>query len=243
MCADATLVLYGNLTGRTVSLADYLNKSYALELSHLGQKYGSQAPFPTTQYTTMSDVAVVTRLLLLNAPYLARTVVRSARNMQLGDFKRGNFVMVGGPRAIPWEELFDKHLNFRVELDPERQVRVIRINSPIRGERPQYENVVPKPGQPGGRGKLYSTVALTTNLTCTGYSLLIRGTTGEATEAAADYLTNSASSSRLASTLGVKANSKLTPFEILLESTTLGGNASSTEMVVYRLSQPEEMCR
>lgn len=232
VCADATVVLVQNMLHRSLSLSDYVGQTYLPALSRSERLSKLAIPLVTKQYTSMADVHLVERMLLLNYPYWSRTVVKSARNMQLSDFKTGNFVLLGSKRAIPWNELFEPRLNFRFEFDEARHIPLIRNKSPHAGEQAEYANAAA--GQPG---EAYSTVALVPNLSYSGYVLIVNGTSMEATEAAGEYMTNPAFASTLLKTVGFESASKPAFFEVLLTSSTLAGSSSKSEIVAYRVSR------
>lgn len=154
VCADSTLVLLEEFLRRPISLEDYLNPTYPSLLSSLKAFDGSAIPLNTKQYTSIADVRLVAKITQLNQSFWSRTSVRSARMMQLPDFKSGNFVLLGSKRAIPWVEMFEPQLNFLFEYDQTRRVPVIRNRSPRAGERAEYIN-----GRVGEPGDAFSFVA------------------------------------------------------------------------------------
>jgi hypothetical protein len=184
------------------------------------------------QYTSMADVRLVATITQLNQSFWRRTSVRSARMMQLPDFKNGNFVLLGSNRAIPWVELFEPRLDFLFEFDETRRVAVIRNRSPRAGERTEYVN-----GRVGEPGDAFSFVAFVPNLTYTGYVLIIAGNSMEATEAAGDYMTNATFSSNLLKVLGFQPKSRPQSFEVLLRSSTMAGSWKDSEIVAYRIGR------
>jgi hypothetical protein len=235
VCADSTLVLLENFIRRPISLEDYLSPAYPSLLASLKAFDGSALPLKNKQYTSMADVHLVATITQLNQPFWRRTSVRSARMMQLPDFKNGNFVLLGSNRAIPWVELFEPRLNFLFEFDETRRVAVIRNRSPRAGERSQYVN-----GIVGEPGDAFSFVAFVPNLTYTGYVLIIAGNSMEATEAAGEYMTNATFSSNLLKVLGFRPKSKPRSFEVLLRSSTMAGSWKDSEIVAYRVGREYE---
>ena len=232
VCADSTLVLLQEFIRRPVSLEEYLNPSYPSLLSSLRAFDGSAIPLKNKQYTSIADVRLVAKITQLNQSFWGRTSVRSARTMQLPDFKSGNFVLLGSKRAIPWVELFESQLNFLFEFDQTRRVPVIRNRSPRAGERAEYLN-----GTVGEPGDAFSFVAFVPNLTYTGYVLIISGSSMEGTEAAGEYLINPTFSFNLLKVLGFQPKSKPRPFEVLLRSSTMAGSWKDSEIVAYRVGR------
>jgi len=235
VCADSTLVLLENFIRRQISLEDYLSPAYPSVLSSLKAFDGSALPLKNKQYTSMADVRLVATITQLNRPFWRRTSVRSARMMQLPDFKTGNFVLLGSNRAIPWVELFEPRLNFLFEFDETRRVAVIRNRSPRAGERTEYIN-----GTVGEPGDAFSFVAFVPNLTYTGYVLIIAGNSMEATEAAGEYMTNATFSSNLLKVLGFQPKSRPQSFEVLLRTSTMAGSWKDSEIVAYRIGRESD---
>ena len=232
VCADSTLVLLQEFIRRPVSLEEYLNPSYPSLLSSLRAFGGSAIPLKNKQYTSIADVRLVAKITQMNQSFWSRTSVRSARTMQLPDFKSGNFVLLGSKRAIPWVELFESQLNFFFEFDQTRRVPIVRNRSPRAGERAEYLN-----GTVGEPGDAFSFVAFVPNLTYTGYVLIISGSSMEATEAAGEYLINPTFSSNLLKVLGFQPKSKPRSFEVLLRSSTMAGSWKDSEIVAYRVGR------
>ena len=232
VCADSTLVLFQEFLRRPISLEDYLNPTYPSLLSSLKAFDGSAIPLNTKQYTSIADVRLVAKITQLNQSFWSRTSVRSARMMQLPDFKSGNFVLLGSKRAIPWVELFEPQLNFLFEYDQTRRVPVIRNRSPRAGERTEYIN-----GRVGEPGDAFSFVALVPNVTYSGYVLIVAGSSMEGTEAAGEYIINPTFSSNLLKMLGFQSKSRPRSFEVLLRSSTMAGSWKDSEIVAYRIGR------
>ena len=232
VCADSTLVLLQEFLRRPISLEDYLNPAYPSLLSSLKASDGSAIQLKNKQYTSIADVRLVAKITQMNQSFWSRTSVRSARMMQLPDFKSGNFVLLGSKRAIPWVELFESQLNFLFEYDQTRRVPVIRNRSPRAGERAEYIN-----GRVGEPGDAFSFVAFVPNVTYTGYVLIVAGSSMEGTEAAGEYMINPTFSANLLKVLGFQPKSRPRSFEVLLRSSTMAGSWKDSEIVAYRIGR------
>ncbi len=228
VCGDTTLVVLENFLHRSLTLEDYLDPGYLALLSSVKAQNGFPLLSRNRRYTSMADVALVAKIMQLSEPSWGRISVRSAADMQVSDFRNGNFILLGSRRAIPWSELFDNQLNFRVDFDETRQLPVIRNGSPKEGEQSEYVNS--RVGEPGDS---FSRVAFVPNLAHTGYVLIIAGTTTEATQASGEYLMDFGSSSALLKTLGFGPKSR-PQFEVLLKSSTMAGSWKDSEIVAYR---------
>jgi hypothetical protein len=237
VCADSALVLYQEITGAPVSLAQYVNRNYPPGAQGASHEMESLLKIlPQRQYTNISDVRLVQEILQLNQEYLGHSAVRHARNIQLIDFKNGNFILIGSRRANPWVELFEQSLNFRFVYDS-------------RTQRPGFRNVNPRPneksvywveGNSAQAGETYSVISFVPNVAHNGSVLMIAGATGEGTEAAGEFTTRLELSQRMLKTIHAIDHDRLRYFEVLLKSGTLGGTSEQAEIVAYRLLPDEK---
>ena len=110
--------------------------------------------------------------------------IRFARDMHTRDFGEGNLILIGASPSNPWTDLFASRTNFRYVQEASTEEGFV------------YENVAPAVGELKKyfpyqklQGKLssYADVALTSNLTNSGYVLLINGSDYAANEAATRY--------------------------------------------------------
>jgi hypothetical protein len=237
VCADSALVLYQEITGVPVGLTDYVNRTY----SHGAPNAPSSMEpllkiLPQRQYTHISDVRLVQDILQLDQAYRGHATVRHARNIQLIDFKNGNFVVLGSRRANPWVELFEQSLNFRFIYD-------------AKGLRPGFQNMHPQAaeqsvywfeGDAAHGGETYSVISFVPNVSHNGSVLMIAGATGEGTEAAGELATNSELSMRMLQSIHAIDRDGVRYFEVLLKSGTLGGTSKRAEIVAYRLLPAEK---
>lgn len=219
VCADSAWVLSQDLTNAPVSLSDYVSHNYGAKAP--GISSGTEAMLgilTQRQYTNISDVRLVQEIMQLNHDFRDRSSVRSARNIQLIDFKKGNFVLLGSKRANPWVELFEPLLNFRFVHDP-------------KARRSGFHNLAPRPGEKydywaernsSKQDETYSVVAFAPNLSRNGSVLMIAGATGNGTEAAGEFITHPEFSRNMLNTIGAVEADRIQYFEVLLKSGTLG---------------------
>lgn len=232
VCADSAWVLSQDLTGAPVTLADYVNRNYAANATGVPSDTGALLNIlKERQYTGMCDVRLVQEILHLNHDYRDRASVRSARNIQLIDFKKGNFVLLGSKRATPWVELFEPLLNFRFVYDPKARRSGIHNLSPRPGENRDYwvERNSPK------QDETYSMISFVPNLSHNGSVLMIAGATGDGTEAAGEFITHPEFSRTMLKTIGAVEDDRVQYFEVLLKSGTIAGTPKNAEVVAYRL--------
>ncbi len=237
VCADSTLVLYQEITGTQVSLAEYTSRRYPA--GPRGVPLGMAELLkilPQRQYTNMSDVRLVQDILKLSQAYSSHSTVRHAHHIQPIDFKSGNFILIGARIANPWEELFEPSLNFRYVYDGKLK-------------RPGFRNVNPGPneksvywleGNSAEAGITYSAISFVPNVAHNGNVLMIAGATGEGTAAAGELITNLERSEQMLETIRAIDGDRVRYFEILLRSGTLGGTSLPAQLVAYRLLPQEK---
>jgi len=232
VCADSALVLLQELIKRPISLAEYINRNYSATSQKLPPEVQTLLRIlPQRQYTNISDVRLVQAILQLNDEYRGRSVVRSARNVELIDFKNGNFVLLGSRRSTPWVELFEPSLNFHFVYDGKLLRTGFSNVKPQKGEKSVYWIE----GSSTQLDKTYGVIAFLPNLNRNGNVLMIQGATGEGTEAAGEYITNPESLSHLLKTIHAIDNDHLRYFEVLLKSGTIAGTPKDAEIISYRL--------
>ncbi len=235
VCADSAWVLVQDLTDTPVTLSDYIDRNYSSKAPDASTGVAALLSILTQrQYTNISDVRLVQEILQLNHDYRDHTMVRSARNVQFIDFKKGNFVLLGSRRANPWVELFEPLLNFRFVYDPVKKRSGFHNEVPRQGENGFYWVDPDSPHQ----GQTYSLIAYVSNLSHNGSVLLIAGATGEGTEAAGEFITHPEFSQRMLTRIGALAGDHVLYFEVLLKSGTISGTPKNAEVIAYRLIKP-----
>ena len=233
VCADSSLVMAQAVTRRPISLDDYIQKDYVRNNPQLKpEQVTLLETLQRWQFTDVTDVRMVQKMSRINSDFWDRVQVRSAKTMQLQDFKSGNLVLLGSNRSNPWNALFEPQLNFRFGFDYELQQHsaYIRNLAPQSGEQPVY-----RAAGVGEAGDVYSTIALVPNLRHTGYVLIIAGTTAEGTEAAGEFLTNRETADGLTRDLLQRNNGRLPYFEVLLRSGAFDGVAQSARVIATRI--------
>jgi hypothetical protein len=233
ICADSALVLLQELTQRPVTLTEYVNRNYSSSgSSKLPAEVESLLRvLPQRQYTNISDVRLVQEILHLNHDYAGRAFVRSARNVQLIDFKNGNFILLGSRRSTPWVELFEPSMNFHFSYDAKLQRTGFSNAHPRAGEKRTYWIE----GNSSEVDETYGVIAFLPNLSHNGNVLMIQGATGEGTEAAGEYITHPELLKRLLKSIhAIGQDGHLRYFEVLLKSGTIAGTPKDAEIIAFR---------
>jgi hypothetical protein len=231
VASDTGLTSLQTLTGRKVSLAEYLNGDYR---AHIVAPAGTTADVVSTlgsrRYTSIVDLDIVSKLYQIPGISLGRTQVRYARDLRLNDLKSGPVILLGAQEGTPWVELFEHQMNFVLQHDHQRHSFVVINRSPSGTELSRYEADSVDPQQ-----KVYGLIALRPNLEGSGDVLILEGTSMAGTESAADFVFDDA---RLLPFLQQikSANGTLPYFELLLQSNSMNGSASQSEVVAYRTS-------
>lgn len=184
---DANLQAYRMIFGKTVSLDDYIDRSYEREASQASP--GSVAAgawryvvdYPPQTSLTSSIVAA--RITAAASPSIVS--IKSPQEMGMRDFEHNNLILLGGPWINPWEQLFESQLNFR--LLPMK-------DNPLLTE---IHNMNPLPSEPADfiphrqntATVNYVRIALPRNFSDDGYIVLLGAASEESLEAAGSFLT------------------------------------------------------
>ncbi len=226
--ADAGLGVLQNISGRRVSLSDYVAGRYdALALP--GMDPHAANDLRVQQYTTKVDLEIATRIARLPEVIPDRLALRFARDLRMDELKRCNAVLIGSPYSNPWAEVFQPRLNFRFVYRPELHRSWIANVLPRNGEAAQYEN-----GWETATRTTYATLSLLPNLRGDGHVLLLQGLDVAGTEAASDFALQPA---RLNPILAQarRPDGSIGPFEVLLRTTNIGSEAPTADVVALRV--------
>jgi hypothetical protein len=221
---DSALVLRNALVPGQESLEDYAAQDLTLGPESQPQTAEGRSFWDSLkgrQITSLADVLVLSRLFQESPSAARRIEVKHSKFMTARDFKSGNFILTGSPRANPWAGLFEQGLNFRFAAG------VLRNTDPVQGEPSSFE------AHPTDHIDC-ARIALLKNLSGTGFVLLLAGALIEGTEGAGEFLFRDGSTPLILKTLGVRAGDPLPPFEVVLEIATLEGTARSAKIVAWR---------
>jgi hypothetical protein len=231
VCSDTSLATLEDLKKQTVSLSDYLNANYRIQLS---TQHGSTADIAKDigrrRYTSIADVEILTRFYQLPGLRFDRIHMRYARDVHPEDLKDGSAVLIGSQYSDPWVELFQPHMNFVFRDDPLHGLRSVINRSPQPGELPQYDY---DPAE--ASHKIYGVVAMRPNLRSTGKVLILQGTSMAGTEAAADFVLDDSLLIPFLHKIR-RGDGSLPYFEVLLLSKSIDGSASQLKVIGYRTS-------
>ena len=230
--ADSTLVFFENLTGNTVPLGSYIDKSYLAGESSFPPIGSEQTArwVAHRRLTSVADVEITSELFRVPEASQASPVIRFARDLQVSDLKGANGVLIGSREANPWVTMFESHRNFTIEDDQLTRVFTVLNRSPRSGEMPAYHT---KPNDPNHVA--YALICLVPNLDNSGYVLIVEGTSIAGTEAATDFLTHTPSQLEPILAPVFQRYDRVPPFEVLLQSTNVDGSASQSRVLAMRV--------
>jgi hypothetical protein len=227
--SDTALVSFQVITGRDVGLSEYVAQDFrhdvALRSSTPTDRVGGLSSLP---YTNLVDLQFCWKLALSSRADLARTTIRSAKDLRSQDLRGSNAILIGARRANPWVELFDQSNNFQALHDFE-QGDYIRNRAPKGSEAATYH----ANGRPGP-GESYAIVAYVPGLNADDRALVISGTTTAGTEAGLDFVLNPGAFGETLQEIS-KGSSGTPWFEILLRAGSVNFRApGKAEVVTWR---------
>jgi hypothetical protein len=226
--ADSGLVLLQHFTRRPVSLASYVSGDYLRDTSSAGEKPETVARVGSRRYAPAVDSVIYERLSHLLPDSQENISVRYARDVQLDELKQGNAILLGTHESNPWVELFENSMNFVFRNDLAAGTTAMVNRHPKAGEPGMYPMLNNDP-----QHIVYGLVAYRPNLTHTGHVLIIEGETMAGTQTASDFVLDDAQFLPFLKKIQQKDGS-IPHFEVLLRSSSLGGESAQVNMVAYR---------
>lgn len=224
VCADASVQMEKSVTERSLSLAEYQQQQPVP-----GDSAQAQAAFrwiDNARLIGIGNAGAVAELIPAFSP--GSVLVRHPRQVSERDFMDSNIILLSGPFANPWVQLFEPKLNFQVVEDSfgRAYVRNVKLQS---GEQAEYHPV----GQ-DGMNLAFTRIAFLPSLSGRGKVLLIGGPSSTSTELMARKLADPAFYQELAGKLGVRASQPMPYFEVLLEVSEMGRAPSSVRILAVR---------
>jgi hypothetical protein len=232
--SDDALVLFQDFTKSPVQLDEYLSGTY-LSKANLPSVNGislSAEWFASHQLTSSADLNLALRLARLPQAVKADVETRNARVLRIDDLKSRNVILIGGVAANPWVGLFKDRLNFDVNWDWKASEGYVVNKHPQSGESALYRDTVTD-----GARRSYGVLAFLPGIEGNGDALLFQGTGMAGTESAADFPFSLTEFRDFAQRIGA-THDKMPYFEVLLETSSVGGNAPEARVVAYRIIRP-----
>jgi len=230
---DDALSMYQDVTGSSVNLYDYVNRDFIRRIPMLPLSEDRKADVNELMNHNLVTFGAIRAAQQIQGQFplnYARSMVLT-RLYTADEIKRNNVILVGGQKSNPWNQIFDKQLNFVVDYDyASKRTGFIRNRTPKANEQATYvANEVS-----GGTDTFatYSVVAYLPNPSRTGHVLILAGLDSDATAAAAEFLSSEDSMARFKSAMHAE---EYPYFEVLLRVARLNGTSLRGELVAYRI--------
>lgn len=228
--ADSGVGILQNFTKEPVHVDTYQAGSYLNRSDANRTDARSLRDLRTQRYTSVVDLDIILALSRLPEAQEGRPVVRFARDLAMDEMKNANVILLGSSRSNPWVEIFEKELNFHFIYGSITDESYIKNEHPLSGEQATYSNEWNSPSH-----KTYALVALRPNLSGNGWVLLLEGLNMAGTEAAAETLLHNPDMQDVLEK-AMKQDHRLHPFELLIETTSLGAQPGRAKIVAQRIN-------
>jgi hypothetical protein len=227
--SDSGLVMLQHFTNRPVSLASYMSGAYLTDVSPASVSPDMVTRLGGRRYTPAVDSFIYEKISHLIPDVGDNITFRYARDLRLDELKQGNAILLGTHESDPWVALFEPSMNFTFRTDLAKSVTVMQNRHPQPDEQAEYPMLSTDPEH-----TVYGLVAYRPNLTHTGQVLIVEGETMAGTQSASEFLLDDAH--LLPFLTSIKRNDGSIPhFEVLIRSSSLGGESSRIEPVAYRV--------
>lgn len=228
--SDSGLGILQNLTRHLVSVEEYASGSYLSEMQFPPEFDARNFnDLRRERYTSVVSLNITSMLVRLPEFIADRTQVRYARGITAEDIKHSNVILLGSKHTNPWVSLFDSRLNFRLEYTPEVDESYVLNEHPAGAEQKVYRN-----STDAASNHTYGAIAYLPSLDGAGHVLIVQGLNMAATQAAADMLFN-AGAIKPALRQAALPNGALRPFELLIETTSVGATAPGAQLIATRI--------
>jgi hypothetical protein len=138
-------------------------------------------------------------------------------------------ILLGSVHSNPWVALFSSRFNFQLTYTSEVDRSFIVNQHPLTGEEAVYHNETN-----GTLNRTYGTVVYLSDAGGAGHVLLIQGLNMAATQAAANILFNKKVIAPVL-TQAARRDGFLRPFELLVETTSIGAAAPEARVIATRI--------
>ena len=210
---DASLAFYQEVTGRTVPIGEYFDRTYLRDLTNgpdLAKNPSWLSQLLLRRQSNYADATMMWRMAGIAAARGSVARLQFARDLSFHQAKTENLILLGTPASNPWIQLFESNMTLRWEYDPTEKV-YYPVDTTSPDQRAQYKAVEGSKTRDG-----YATIALLPNLDGTGNTLILSGTGGAVTDAVMEWLTEETSLEQLRSRLSGSTANGFPYFEALL---------------------------
>jgi hypothetical protein len=229
---DASLGLYQDLAGRTLSLSDYFGRDYLRTLSETDA--GKLDPLTShsiilRRYSSYASANLLWKLFQVSGSAQQQTSVHFVRDYTFRALKANNAVLLGNRRSNPWIEPFESHLGLRWVYD-----KPLGVQYPVDTWNSSADKNLYRPTETGEAREGYCLIALLPNLGGNGNVLIISGTGGATINTAADFLADEQFVTHLRQRLPAAKDGLFPHFEALMRVKGRSPQPHDTAMVVCR---------
>jgi hypothetical protein len=219
---DDSASVMEDITGTPLTLGDYVNRGYVehIQSSNMSADRKQDVNQLLNHNLVTFGAVRAVQALLGEIPPNYPHYLTMARYFTADEINRDNVVLIGGRKAMPWDDLFNDQLNFVTDYDYTRKIAVVRNRNPKPGEQASYSNSV-----------VSAVIAYLPNPSHTGNIIILAGTDSDATGAAAAFLTSEDRMQKLRATFHAD---RFPYFEALLKTSRLNGTFFDAEVVAYR---------
>jgi hypothetical protein len=225
---DDSASVMEDITHTPLTLGDYMSRGFIQQIQSSEMSADrKQDVYQVLNHNLVTFGAVnAAQVMLGEIPATYPHYLTLARYYTADQIKRDNVILIGGKKAIPWDDLFDDQMNFVTDYDYMRGLQIVRNRNPKPGEQAVYTVQTTSDSLIG-----YAVIGYLPNPSHTGSIVLIAGTDSDATGAAAAFLSSEIQMQNLLNTFGAK---RFPYFEVLLKTSRLSGTFFDAQLVAYR---------
>lgn len=236
VATDSNLEAYRMIFRKTVSLDDYIDRSYLRPPSDFPRDpvlSGAWKYVDLTTETSLTSSIIASEIQIVAGPELIS--IKHPHDLSMRDFQHGNYILLGGPWINPWGQLFESRLNFRFIPPPDNpSASTIHNMKPLPPEPAIFAE-----HQEGALTINYARVALVRNLSNDGYVILIGATSSEAIEAGGRFILNQGQLEKLVRIFKVSSPAELPSIEVVLQVQGLQSVPEDVQVVAERIVKPQ----
>ena len=235
---DSGIAMLQDLSGHYIHLQEYVNNSLREKLSGLDilpdPQRGRFGIHRFAGITSAANLDVALRLAAMPEYGSGHVLVRSASDIRMEDLNHANAILLGGPHANPWIELFDSTTDFQIYFPPQssgtRRIgeKWIVDTHPEAGAKKNYPDQ-----RSGSLHRTYAILAFLPSIDQNGYVLLAEGQNMPGTAAAAEFAKNSTAMAPVLRKARLP-NGTIGSFQLLLETAEVGARAPEAHIVIER---------
>jgi hypothetical protein len=228
--ADSNVALVQDLTGRQLTLAEYLSGQYLRWADQYPARSEMRAVLSQTAgrpHTSLAD-AILVREAIAHAPDPKHVSVFLARNFSGRQLSTDNVILLGSKKSNPWLEVFEGRLNWRFRASP------VTGHELLVSQDQGVQNTFNASPASGGVDTGYCQIALLPSPGGSGRVLIIAGTNAIASEDGG-HLAGPEGDSRIRQALSIPPSGSIPCFEILVRTRHVGGAPGGYEVIYSRL--------